>query len=151
MYPQTQYRLEPIRTDQAAQHLRKCLLHYFTTVCPERYGIQIPVDNPESQASAEVDCVLRFNLPDPLATSAHFSIEHIGGNVFEIIGGLEGHPSERFSCCVAQPPSEDDLAALGETIGEYLLAKIQEDVGAYVLRHRDQVAPCLSQVAQEAC
>lgn len=94
-----------------------------------------PTDSTEYCA----DCVLQFELPDPLAVEARFTIDHVGGNVFEVAGGLEGQPIERFSCCLSESPSEEMLVSIEETIGEFLLAEIQGLVGTHVLRHPERL------------
>lgn len=138
VYSQTSYRPTPTPSDRATQQLQDELLHFFNVTCPDRHDVRIPVSSPETSGGPDGgDGLLRFELPGLPPVDAHVTAHHVGGNVYEISGGLEGRPAETFSCCLSSSPCF--RSCVERTIGAFLLMELKCFVGAYVLRNDERL------------
>lgn len=133
-------------SDKAAEILQESLIYYFKTECPHQHGTYIPIEDTTVYSGHETGtgCIMEFRLPHSLSVTAELTIDHTGGNVWRVSGGLEDRPEKQFTHCTPPRSSKGD-ATLGKTIGEFLLAEMHCVLGEYVLQQAnmgpDEEAP----------
>lgn len=80
---------------------------------------------------------MELPLPGSLSIEARFTVDHAGGNVYDITAEVENGGDKHFSCCLISTSSGGVDTALGNTIGAFLMGEIERVVGRHVLRHVD--------------
>jgi hypothetical protein len=118
-----------------ADILARSLTSVFDNLCTQRYGgslsfRQFPQADAPSTVRFELD---RADLP-PLG--ATFTIRHIGGNMYDLVGMIDDGPCQSFSYCLPDPtPTPLPHAPhLAQAVATFLLDALERRLGGDLLR-----------------
>jgi hypothetical protein len=77
-----------------------------------------------------------------------FSIRHVGGNMYDVLGLVDGGPSQTFTYCLPEEigPALPRAPRLADQVAAFLLDALERRVGSDLLRteardHRTPVPP----------
>lgn len=78
----------------------------------------------DDDASAEVSCTVDLAVGAPEAgdadARAHFTVRHVGGNVYDVWGGFDEGRVQTFTCCLSDAPGIPIAPSVGRAVGSFL-------------------------------
>jgi len=132
--------VQPRATD-AARMIRQSLDAYFEGECSEVPEVDLLIADVDlSPAPDDASCTLTLRVGQARQDRAHFTVQHVGGNVYDVRGGLEGETQRAFTCCLPDTGSIPVAPSVGRAIGSFLARELERVVGSKRL-HRDADRP----------
>lgn len=127
----------PASSSQVAEILSHSLASVFANLCTQRYGG--PLSFRRLAAPAEAPSTAHFVLErsGTALVEATFTIRHIGGNMYDLVGMVDGGPTQSFSYCLPDsalhgPPQQAPHLAQAVTL--FLLDALERRLGSDLLR-----------------
>lgn len=111
--------------------LDRSLRQFFNTACVRRYGTCLGIERRLDVPNDVYAVDLGAN--DAQAT-ARFEVEHVGGNVYDVRGGLVDRGVRCFTCALPDAPEPRSAPQLARRVGRFLLAEIERSTGAASLQ-----------------
>jgi hypothetical protein len=129
----------PAPSPQIADALARSLAPVFVSLCTERYGGSVSLRRVERDASPSA---VHFRLDHPRlpVLEASFTIHHVGGNVYDVEGRVEGGPVRSFCYCLPDPAPllVPEAPRLARDVAAFLLDALERRLGSDLLRRAVQ-------------
>jgi hypothetical protein len=121
---------------QIADVLADSLVPAFEALCTDRYGGPLPLHRTVPPGSSPTTLHVRLSPPDHRPLEAAFVIRHLGGNMYDVQGRVEGQPVRSFSYCLPEPAPLLAPAApqLARDMAVFLLDALERRLGRDLLR-----------------
>jgi hypothetical protein len=127
---------------QIADILADALPSAFDALCTERYGGLVGLHRVEVPDAAASTVRFRLEWPGRPSLEAAFRIRHLGGNMYEVQGQIEGLPPQSFGYCLPDPPPAFFRAPrLARDVATFLLDGLERRIGNELLRRTARGAP----------
>lgn len=130
---------------RVAHTMSRCLAHFFEDTLPSEQAIRIHMvlrDEKVYEANALAICYLEFGFPssDHLI-HGRLTVEHSGGNIYDVRVQLAGGKEQPFTLCVPDPewPAEA-LRPSMRKICNFLLVELERLAGEIWLRQATRAA-----------
>ena len=127
----------PAPPHQIADVLAANLERVFDGLCEHRYGSPISLERVD--VSDEPTPTARFHLhrTDLPRLRVDFEIRHVGGNVYDMQGLVDGGPSRTFTYCLPEsaPPVVPRAPRLTDEVAAFLLDTLERRIGSDLLRN----------------
>ena len=129
--------VQPRATD-AVRMICRSLDAYFGGECSEVPEVDLSIANVDlSPTPDDASCTLDLQLGETRQDQARFTVRHVGGNVYDVRGGLVGETARAFTCCLPDADEIPVAPSVGRTIGAFLARELERVVGTQRLRRDD--------------
>lgn len=121
---------------QIADVLTANLKAVLDNLCDQRYGGPISLERVPAPTTPST-VTFRLDREDLPPLMAHFTIGHVGGNVYDVEGRVENGPSQSFTYCLPDPDPDSLPQAphLARKVAAFLLDALERRIGSDLLRH----------------
>jgi hypothetical protein len=127
------YTLAQPRLADVAGMLHRSLDHFVRTEGMAARGVNVRTKRIEDETVPEVLSVRIEGVSEP----ARFRVRHVGGNVYDVVGGFEGASGRTFTTCLPTEEETPLAPKLGRAVGNYLLDEAERRMGEALLRRVD--------------
>ena len=126
---------DPPAAHAVLEMIRERLVLFFKETCRTQYGIKVPVQCTPS-GSQDAACTLRFHAVRSWHPEAHVRVQHVGGNVYDIVVDMEAEGPTCFTRSIPAEATDESpvVSRLGNAVGEHLLQQLERGVGRRTLQ-----------------
>jgi hypothetical protein len=119
-----------------AEVLTNSLAAVVEALSTERYGEAVGLRRVAPAGSSPATVHVRLGQPDVSLLEAALTIRHVGGNIYDVEGRVEGRPPQSFAYCLPEPTPRRGLEAprLARDVAAFLLDALECRVGRDFLR-----------------
>ncbi|MEF8796381.1 MAG: hypothetical protein V5A48_08015 [Salinivenus sp.] len=119
-----------------ADILADSLAAVFDALSTERYGRPVSLRRVALAGSSPDTVHVRLGRPDLCSLEATLTIRHVGGNVYDVEGRVEGRPPQSFAYCLPAPAPRlvPEAPRLARDVAAVLLDALERRVGRDFLR-----------------
>ena len=134
------------RTGDVTRMVCRSLDVFFRSECAETLGVTISItdvdvsEGAEKERVEEVPCTICLDTCTDHTYRARFVARHVGGNVYDVQGGLIDGPTETFTCCLPDVNEVPVAPSVGRSIGAFLARELQRVTGRYRIGTEDAEA-----------
>jgi hypothetical protein len=124
-------------TTRIADILAANLETVFANLCAQRYGGPISLVRVDDATPSASTVTFRLDRHDLPSLRSHFSVRHVGGNVYDVWGKIENGPGRSFTYCL---PNDSSVATVpraphfAENVASFLLDAMERRLGSDLLR-----------------
>lgn len=137
---------------QLADILTTNLRGVFANLCYHRYGGPISLERVPHPDSSSSSVLFRIDHNDLPPLWAHFTINHVGGTVYDVQATVKNGPSQSFTYSLPDPNSilVPRAPHLAQEVASFLLDALERQVGSDLLRHKTQLLPLQTERSSSA-
>jgi len=121
-----------------ADILSESLAVVFENLCAQRYGGPLSIRRPTTPEDNPATVHFVLERSDVSSVEATFTIRHVGGNMYDLMGVIDGGPIQLFSYCLpdATVPPLPPAPHLSQKVATFLLDALERRLGSDLLRQR---------------
>lgn len=106
----------------------------FQEVCPKRYGGPLTLQRTDSSSNGR-EVWYAIESPNAGPLQLRMTVNHVGGNVYDITTQVEDAPPRRFTCSKPDGGSSAQMLSsrVGENIANHVLDRVEQRLGRRLL------------------
>jgi hypothetical protein len=120
------YRTVSPRTTDVLRMVRRSVSAFFE----DEASLRLPVTLcgcrvVEASGESEERCTVELRTEAGATLRVTFRVEHVGGNVYDVLSRPDGGTTQTFTCCLPDRVEIPVAPRLGRTIGQYLVNEVR--------------------------